>query len=177
MIRAMTPRRAVFSTLLLAPLGAFAAVGGIGASGFVVRHEVTIAAPPAKVYDALVNVGGWWSPSHTYTKNAANLSIEPRAGGCFCERFPDGGFVEHMRVVHAAPGAALRLSGALGPLAMHGLAGSMTWRLAPAGEGTTLVLTYSVGGFMDGGFEKIAPAVDGMLGEQVHRLKSLAESH
>ena len=37
------------------------------------------------------------------------------------------------------------------------------------------VVTYSVGGFMDGGFEKIAPAVDGVLGEQVQRLKSYAE--
>ena len=172
----MTPMRPLILALLLAPCCASATVASVTAQGFLLRHEVSIAAPPAKVYDTIVNIGSWWSPSHTYTKNAANLSIEPRAGGCFCERFPDGGFVEHMRVVYAAPGAALRLSGALGPLAAHGLAGSLTVRLAPAGEGTALVLTYSVGGFMEGGFEKMAPAVDGMWAEQVRRLKSFIEA-
>ena len=172
----MIPTRSLLLALFI-PWCASATVSAVTAQGFVVRHEVSIAAPPAKVYDAIVNVGSWWSPSHTYTKNAANLSIEPRAGGCFCERFPDGGFVEHMRVVYASPGQALRMSGALGPLAPQGLAGSLTWQLTPAGDGTTLALSYSVGGFMDGGFEKIAPAVDGMWAEQVKRLKSFAEMH
>ena len=143
-----------------------AAVVTLAANGFLVRHEVAVAAPPAKVYEALAGkVGSWWSSKHTYSGDAANLSIDARAGGCFCEKLKDGGSVEHMRVV----------SGALGPLQAHGLAGSLTWRLVPAGDATTLSVTYSVGGFMDGGFEKIAPAVDGVLGDQVQRLKSYAE--
>ena len=160
----------------IAALPGGAAVTSVGGSGFAVRHEAAIAAPPAKVYDALVNVAAWWSSAHTYSKSAANMSIDARAGGCFCERLSDGGSIEHMRVLYAAPGQALRLSGALGPLAAHGLAGSMTWRLAPAADGTTLVLTYSIGGFMEGGFDKMAPAVDHMLGEQFQRLRSVIEA-
>ena len=80
-----------------------------------------------------------------------------------------------MRVLYVAPAKTIRMSGALGPLQAHGLAGSLTWNLASAGEGTTLTVTYSVGGFMEGGFEKMAPGVDGMWAEQVQRLKGYVE--
>ena len=73
------------------------------------------------------------------------------------------------------PGACCG-SRALGPLASHGLAGSLSWRLAGEGAGTKLELTYSVGGFLAEGFEKIAPAVDGVLGEQAQRLKLFVET-
>ena len=126
-----------------------AAVTQLAPNGFLIRHEVTVNAAPAKVYDAIVNVGGWWNPAHTYSGDAANLSIDARAGGCFCERLREGGAVEHMRIVAAMPGTMLRMSGALGPLQSSGLAGSLTWKLAAAGDGTTLTVTYSVGGFMD----------------------------
>ena len=72
--------------------------------------------------------------------------------------------------------AALRLSGALGPLQAHGTAGSLMWKLTPTADGTTVLLTYSVGGFIDGGFEKIAGAVDNVLGEQFRRLKLFVET-
>lgn len=142
-----------------------------GASGFVVKHEATLDAPPARVYEALVDqVGSWWNPSHTYSNDSGNLSLDARPGGCFCERFPNGGGVEHLRVVYVAPGRELRLSGALGPLQMSGLAGSLRWRLSDAAGGTKLELTYSVGGFMEGGFAQIAPAVEAMLADQLGRL-------
>jgi hypothetical protein len=37
-------------------------------------------------------------------------------------------------------------------------------------------MTYSVGGFMAGGFESIAPAVEQVLGEQANRLKRFVET-
>jgi uncharacterized protein YndB with AHSA1/START domain len=162
--------------LLAATLPTRAAVT-TGASGFLVTHDVAIAAPPSVVYDTIVSrVGAWWNPQHSYTHDGANLSIDARPGGCFCERFPEGGGIEHMRVLYVAPGAALRMAGALGPLQASGLAGSLTWKLGAAGAGTRLELSYSVGGFMAGGFERMAPAVDAMLGEQVQRLRLLLET-
>jgi uncharacterized protein YndB with AHSA1/START domain len=147
------------------------------AYGFLVRQEATIDAPVDKVYRALAGeVGRWWNPEHTYSGDAANLSIDPRPGGCFCEKLPDGGGVEHLTVAYVAPSKVLRLRGALGPLQGHGLAGSLTWRLAAAGGATRLELTYSVGGYMQGGFDKMAPAVSFVLGEQVGRLKSYVET-
>jgi hypothetical protein len=52
----------------------------------------------------------------------------------------------------------------------------MTWKLSPAGKGTRLELTYSVGGFIPGGFESLAPAVERVTGEQVERLKRFVET-
>src|SRR5262245_51920379 len=55
-------------------------------NGFLVKFEVNVNAPAAKVYDALVGqVGSWWNPEHTYSHDAKNLSIDARPGGCFCE--------------------------------------------------------------------------------------------
>jgi len=145
-------------------------------NGFLVKFEVSINAPAAKVYDALVGqVGSWWNPEHTYSHDAKNLSIDPRPGGCFCEKLPNGGGIEHLRVVYVAPPQIVRFSGALGPLQASGLAGSMTWKLTGGPDNTRLQLSYSVGGFIGGGFEKIAPAVEAMLREQLDRLKLFAE--
>src|SRR5262249_3111319 len=69
----------------------------------------------------------------------------------------------HMSVVHASPGKLLRLSGAIGPLQEAALTGTMTWNLAQAGGGTTVELSYTVGGFRAGGFCGFPPRVDGGL--------------
>jgi uncharacterized protein YndB with AHSA1/START domain len=143
----------------------------------MVKLDVQVNAPPSAVYRALITrVGSWWSSEHSWSGDARNLSIDARPGGCFCERLPGGGGVEHMRVVFVQPDKMIRMSGALGPLQTSGLAGSMTWSLAPADGGTKLTLVYNVGGYMDGGFEGIAPAVDGVLSEQVDRLKTFVET-
>ena len=58
-------------------------------AGFVVRHVLAIAAPPGRVYDAIVcDVGRWWEAGHTFSGDPENLSIDPTPGGCFCERWP-----------------------------------------------------------------------------------------
>ncbi len=131
----------------------------VGSNGFVIEREATIDAPPARVYETLVEqVGSWWSSDHTYSGDARNLSIDDRPGGCFCETFPDGGGVEHLRVVYVKPGVALRLLGALGPLQGSGLAGRLTWTLTGTDGETDVELRYSVGGFIEADFEAVAPA-------------------
>jgi hypothetical protein len=54
-------------------------------TGFEIVTMATISAP-AGVYAALGEVGRLWSPSHTFSRDAGNLSMELHAGGCFCER-------------------------------------------------------------------------------------------
>src|SRR5215510_7864781 len=149
----------------------------IAPNGFLVKLEANINAPAVKVYDALVGqVGSWWNPEHTYSHDAKNLSIDARPEGCFCEKLPNGGGIEHLRVVYVAPPQVVRFSGALGPLQASGVAGSMTWKLTGGPDNTRLDLSYSVGGFIPGGFEKIAPSVEGMLREQLDRLKQFIET-
>jgi formylglycine-generating enzyme required for sulfatase activity len=162
---------------MLGLLAAVPAAAQPSANGFIVRHEMTIAAAPARVYDALVHdVGLWWNPDHTFSGNARNLSIDARPGGCFCETLPNGGGVEHLRVINVAPNEMLRLSGALGPLQGSGVSATLTFTFMAVGEATRVSLVYSVGGFMDGGLARMEAPVSAVLLEQVQRLKAFVES-
>lgn len=176
------PMRVLFAAVILGVAAGTspAEVANVAPNGFAVKHSMTIPASPQKVYEALVGkVGSWWNPEHTFSNDSKNLSIDARAGGCFCEKLGNGGSVEHMRVVFAWPGRILRMTGGLGPLQGSGVVGSMTWQLEAAkgaAGATSLEFSYGVGGYMAGGFDKIAPAVDAVLGEQLARLKSFVET-
>ena len=145
-------------------------------SGFEVRQIVHIAAPPAQVYDALAQIGRWWSNDHSFSGDAANLSLDPKAGGCFCETLKDGGFAVHMRVIYAQPGKALKLEGALGPLQSLGATGHLAWVLTAKDGGADLTQTYDVGGYAKGGFGGWATPVDHVLTLQIGRLKAFVET-
>jgi uncharacterized protein YndB with AHSA1/START domain len=166
--------------ILAAALGlaasAHADVVNADSGGFQVKTVLTIAAPPAKVYAALLKIGKWWSSEHTWSGNAANLSLSAKPGGCFCEKLEDGGGVQHMTVVYAAPGRELRLNGALGPLQTEAAIGNLLLSLNPKDQGTELSAVYSVAGYTKGGWVAWAPDVDAVLGEQFARLKSYAET-
>jgi uncharacterized protein YndB with AHSA1/START domain len=178
MFGAAIMRRCSLGTLALVMLSGTPAQSApqITPNGFLVKFEVNVNAPAAKVYDALVGqIGSWWDSEHTYSGDAKNLSIDARPGGCFCEKLPNGGGIEHARVTYVAPREVLRLSGALGPLQASGVAGTLTWKLTGGSDSTRIQLSYSAGGFIDGGFEKIAPAVESVLRGQLDRLKQFAE--
>lgn len=167
----------VVAVPLLFAAGATPAAAQSAPDGFTVRHEERIAAPPERVYDALVaEIGAWWDPEHTFSGNARNLYLDDRSGGCLCEELPGGGGVEHLRVVYVDPPRQLRLSGALGPLQASAVVGTLTWTLTEADGATRLGLTYAVGGYMEGGFEGIAPAVKAVLSGQMGRLRRYVET-
>jgi hypothetical protein len=159
--------------LIAAP--AAAEVVGVGANGFEIRESVHVAASPDKAYAALLMPSRWWSSEHTFSGSAANLKLEARAGGCWCETLADGGSVEIMRVVYAAPGKALRLRGALGPFQSMGVEGAMTWSVKSSAAGTDISLTYAVGGYVKDGFDGLSKAADRVLGEQIERLQKLID--
>lgn len=150
-------------------------VVSVAAHGFELRETVHVAASTDLVYAAMITPARWWSSDHTYSGNAANLKLEARAGGCWCETLPDGGSVEHLRVVYLSPGKSLRLRGALGPFQGLGVEGAMTWSLKSAAGGTDVSWTYAVGGYAKDGFEMLSKAADGVLGAQLERLKELVE--
>lgn len=154
---------------------AMAEVVSAAGNGFEVRETAHIAAAADKVYAALLIPANWWSSDHTFSHSAANLALDARAGGCWCETLPGGGSVEHLRVVYVAPGKVLRLRGALGPMQAMAVEGSMTWILKSAADGTDLSMSYGVGGYNKDGFDELSKVVDRVLGEQVERLKRLVE--
>ena len=152
---------------------AAAEVLNVAANGFEVREIAHTAASPDQVYAALLQPARWWSSDHTFSRSAANLVLDARAGGCWCETLPNGGSVEHLTVVFVSPGKVLRMRGALGPLQALAVDGAMTWSIQSAAGGTDISLTYSVGGYVKDGFDDLSKAVDHVLGEQLTRLKKL----
>ena len=155
---------------------ASAEVVSIGGNGFEIRATAHTVAPPDKVYAALLLPAHWWSSDHTFSGSAANLVLDARAGGCWCETLPGGGSVEHLRVVYVSPGKTLRLRGALGPFQGLAVAGAMTWTLKSVADGTDISLTYSVGGYAKDGFDELSKMTDHVLGEQLERLKKLVDA-
>jgi hypothetical protein len=145
-----------------------------GPAGFTVRHVVTVGVPPAEAYRRLVAVGEWWAKEHTYSGDARNLTLDARAGGCFCEKLADQGSVMHGQVVLAQPGKALRLVGGLGPLQQLGVAAALTWSLTPTPGGTAVEMIYAVGGYRPGGMDALAGIVDQVLGAQARRYQASA---
>ena len=141
-----------------------------GPSGFNLRQVAEVPNPAPVVWAALTEVGKWWDPEHTYSGDSRNLTLDPTVRGCFCEKLSLYAGVEHARVIYAQPAKTLRLSGALGPLQEFGVAGVMTWSIEPAGGGSKITLTYSVGGFADRPLADWAPRVDEVLSVQLKRL-------
>ena len=166
---------------LLGAPSAYADVVDSTVGGFTVKVTVDIAAPSARVYQALTErIGSWWDAAHTFSGNAANLSIDGRAGGCFCERLPSGGSVQHLMVIQADPGKLLRMSGGLGPLQDLAVAGVMSWKMTEAGGRTSLEVTYKVGGYAPGGVAGVgalAAPVNTVVSAQVNRLAQFVSTH
>ena len=156
--------------------GAHAVVADSAANGFSVVETVHIAAPPDKVWAELVRPSHWWSPVHSYSHNAADFSLEPRAGGCWCESLPNDGSVQHAVVVRLIPDSAFVVRGAFGPLQSLGVEGALTVALKPGDGGTDLTATYNVGGYLKDGVGVLATPVDSVIGEQFRRLKSQVET-
>lgn len=173
-------QRLAFGLALLAavlPAGAHARVAEVTANGFVVRHVAEVPRSVDETWAVLVKPSVWWDSEHTWSGEAANLSLDARAGGCFCELLPGAspgaparGSVEHMRVVYVERPRALRMTGALGPLQSDAVNGTLTIQLkADPATGTQVLMEYVVGGFSRTSFDKLAPAVDGVLAAQMTR--------
>lgn len=174
----MLKKTTITALLLISPMTAPAEVKNLGPGGFTSHHQRHFAAPPADVFAAMTGrISEWWDGSHSWSADAGNLYVDASPGGCFCERLPGGGWVEHLRVVYLAPNQAIRFKGSLGPLLDLGLNGTMAWQLAPATDGgTDLTWTYIVNGYLEGGFEGLAPVVDAVNGAQVDGLVRLLQT-
>lgn len=145
--------------LLCAP-AALAEVKDAGRQGFTVENVRVVAVDPATAWAGFVEeVDRWWPKDHTWWGEASTLSIEPRAGGCFCET--DGGReARHMAVVFVDPGKLMRMTGGLGPLQGMGLHGALEWRFEAVETGTRITMRYRAGGYSPDDLSSFAPIVD-----------------
>jgi len=159
-----------------------AEVTNTAANGFTVQHQTVISGDIESVWKAMIAPSRYWNADHSWTGNADNFYLVPQAGGCFCELIrttsddnikSSEGSVQHMRVIYARNNKMLRLSGALGPLQGEAVTGTLTMLLQPQDADTVVRFTYKVGGYMEFPVDQIAPAVDGVIGEQLTRLSAL----
>lgn len=174
-------RLAVVALLALClPQSVAAGVVASSDTTFVTRSEVVVPTRPTAVWRDLVDPARWWDPEHTWSGKAANLSLDPRAGGCFCELLGTGepggphGSVEHLHVVQVLSGRLLRMTGGLGPLQSEPVGAVLSIALATAGEGTRVSFEYKVSGLATIKGGEIASAVDGVLAAQLARLAAMS---
>ena len=130
--------------------------------------------PQQAAYEAFGQVGRWWNAGHTYSGKSENLSMALQSGGCFCERFPAGGGIEHMRITYVDPGKRIILTGSLGPLLYEATIGVMDMKFERIAGGSKVTMDYKVSGFADGGADKLAPIVDSVLADQFKRYREYA---
>ena len=147
----------------------------LSSESMLVTHHRVVKATPDKVWQAISDVGKWWDGEHSWSGNAANFSLEPKVGGCFCERWGDNS-VRHAEVIFAMPPSVLRMEGGLGPLQDLAVNAVWTFRLKPAEGGTDLLMTYRVNGSSASHLDKHAGPVDKVMGEQFNHLVGFAES-
>ena len=88
----MTAWRRIRATALLVvlagPAPAHAEVIAQTDLGFVSRNVVVVAGSAMEVWKRLVTPAAWWLSDHTFSGDAANLTLDSVPGGCFCENLP-----------------------------------------------------------------------------------------
>ncbi|HEY0504008.1 MAG TPA: SRPBCC domain-containing protein [Lysobacter sp.] len=164
--------QAMAAVAVLAACGvAQAAVKDSSAGGFTVENVEVVPVDADTAWKALVHdIDRWWPKDHSWWGKASKLSIDARAGGCFCEiAGPQQAL--HMTVTFVDPGKTLRMVGGLGPLQGMGLHGALEFRLAPDDAGgTRITLYYRAGGYSPDDLGKFAPVVDQVQGQQLRGL-------
>lgn len=165
-------RLSIVAAVLL-PTLACAEVKKASPDGVIFEHRFEVRAAPADAWAVLVHPERYWPDDHTWSGKAANMSLEPQAGGCFCEQW-DGSSAEHGRVVMAVPGKLLRFRGSLGPFQEMAVTGILTVTLIPTETGTTAVVTYRISGDASHKLDAFASVVDGVVRQQFAGFAALA---
>jgi hypothetical protein len=160
---------ALAALALTAPASAEVKVAAADGMIIQIKGEIPLARDAA--WKRVVAVGSWWNGAHSYSGKASNITINPVAGGCWCEKWP-GGQVEHGRVILVMPKETLRLAAGLGPLQDTGVNAVLTITLANgAAPGVTAITwDYKVVGSSLTNLAPMAPLVDAVLQEQFNRL-------
>ena len=161
----------VLILILFTATASQAEVTEVSEQHFVISINTTIDVPSSKVYEQFIDIGEWWQDSHTWFGDATKMTIEAKAGGCFCERNGEQQAL-HMTISQINPGKSIHMTGGLGPLSSLAVNGYMTWTFEVTEDNTTsLKLNYRVTGFVNQKTEDWAKAVDGVLMQQVGNLE------
>jgi uncharacterized protein YndB with AHSA1/START domain/DNA-binding transcriptional ArsR family regulator len=138
------------------------------------RLEITVAAPPKRVFAALTDhIGHWWgAPYLRDAERAVDIRLEPRPGGRLLEVWGGDDGAVWGEVTRIRPPELLELTGRMG---MSGPAYSVvTFELAAKGKGTRVTLTHQGVGDVDA--ETSEQYHEGWTDLLTNRLKPYVES-
>jgi uncharacterized protein YndB with AHSA1/START domain len=136
---------------------------------YVLRHEGTSPLAPEALWARFVEPASWWHPDHTYSGDAGNLSLAPRAGGLWLEQW-EGGSVIHGSVLYVENGKSMRLYAPFGPLQGLGVYTVWTITVSPEGSGSKVVFDEISSGPPSADLGEVAKAVDYVKTEAMTRL-------
>jgi uncharacterized protein YndB with AHSA1/START domain len=161
------PASLALAGLLLASTTTHAAVLDKSPSGFTVENTVLVPVAPVVAWNAFVDqVDEWWPKDHSWWGKDGKFTIDPRAGGCFCEVAGKRSAL-HMTVSFVDAPHKMRMLGGQGPLQGMGLDGVMEWTFASAEGGTKITLRYVAGGYTTTDLVKFSAIVDKVQGIQL----------
>lgn len=98
----------------------------IAKTGFITENKTQVSTDREAMWNAFVQVGQWWPGDHSWWGDAKGLTIDPVAGGCFCEKSGNKS-AEHMRITHVDAPSLMRMTGGLGPLQGLGMYVAVDW--------------------------------------------------
>ena len=144
-------------------------------SAALIQLEVTIDAPKAEVWEAVVSSPDeWWITELRCVPGNSTVTLEPRAGGGFIEENDAGGSLLWFSVIAIDPPNSINLAGAIAPPFGGPCNAYLYIELEEQGESTVVKMTNSLHGHVN---EAALPSIEGgwkML--LVNGLKSFVET-
>lgn len=153
----------------LTPVSTHAEIVESSDAHYVLRHEGISSLAPGALWSRFVEPASWWHPDHTYSGDAGNLSLTPRAGGLWLEQW-QGGSVIHGSVLYVEDGESMRLYAPFGPLQGLGVYTVWTITISPEGSGSRVVFDEISSGPPSADLGEVAKAVDYVKTEAMTRL-------
>ncbi len=172
-------RTLFLAATLISATPAAAEVVSSDENGFSIRVEASTTASPEALFALFATPARWWSPLHTWSGDAAGMTIAPQsAGGCWCEALPMLGSVEHGHIIRWDPeNTRILFRAELGPLQSLPVNGKLEWVAVGLPDGSTRVaMRYEVAGRGMADPAALAGAVDGVLAQQLARLIAVADA-
>lgn len=162
------------AALAMAAMPAAAEITASAPDHYTLHHEAVSALSPEDMWDRLLQPDIWWHPDHSWSGDAANLSLTPEAGGLWREDW-DGGSVSHGVVLGVIEGKSLTLDAPFGPL--QSMAVNVVWTISIEAEagGSRVIFDETANGSSASGLDQIATAVDGVKAEAIRRLTMSGE--
>lgn len=152
-----------------------AEVVSTSATGFRLQHEATSPLAPDALWARLMEPATWWDGDHSYSGDAANLSLGDKAGDYWREDWAEGSVI-HGQILVVKSGEELLLSAPFGPLVETGAACVWKIQIQPSEDGGTVITsTHLIAGSPGTGLEELAGPVDFVMSNGINRLAAAPE--